>query len=931
MNYCIFKHYCFRNNHYFMPKKYLTILLYIALVGILIYAYFYFSTLKNYKNNDSIKAVPTDASLIIQTQDPKKVINILLEDIKYKDALENFKWFQDFIKSISKIKKDSSYNTTVLNKLKIKPLTISFHREGKDKLKPLFLYPLSNKAEQNNIINYLKEQDGSLWKVKERKYNTSTVYVVKISTSEKSLFISFNQGFLIASHSSILVENSLRQLQTGFSLLADETFDKLYKTVGHNCEANIFVNFDNIPETLSLIFNSNFKNKLDVFKRMGKWGEFDISLKKTQILINGFLYPSPSESDIDILFEGIDGSSSKINEVIPSNSNYVLSYSFNKTGKLLKNLKNYLKNNNKIDDYNMKINNLKLSQEDAEKLIFDLIDDEFGLVYSNTNPLEKDDGKYFIIKTVSKTKTQNALKTLNNNSEIKPIDYYKLDNQVKYPIYKNSTSKIFKIALDYFCPNTPYKYYTFINNYLIFSDTKKSLSSIIYANILKKTLQNDKYHQQFLENFSYKDNMFIYCDISQLANLLPESSNFDIISPNKNQQYSLSKFYGLGIQVTNANNLLYTNICIEYLPKREKEPQTIWQSKLDSTIITKPTLVENHNTKEKEIFVQDKSYMIYLISNNGRILWKKKLDAPILSDIFQIDYYRNNKLQYLFNTKNKIFLIDRNGNPVDKYPINLAYKATNGLALLDYDKNRNYRIFLACNNHNTYAFDKKGNQIHGWKADPTEGIVSKPIQHFRIQEKDYIVFSDDKRNYILNRKGRNRVTIKPDFISNENSNFYETIQNSIPSIITTSINGNLKTINLITGECNSQKILKSPEPHKFIAYNFSHQEGMEWVTITKNNVSLKSALGKTIFNTKINGNILLEADIYYFSSSNKKIGVFDSNNKKIYLINNDGSIYKNFPLKGQSRFSIGFLNSSSHKFNLIVGGEDNYLYNYQIE
>ena len=199
---------------------------------------------------------------------------------------------------------------------------------------------------------------------------------------------------------------------------------------------------------------------------------------------------------------------------------------------------------------------------------------------------------------------------------------------------------------------------------------------------------------------------------------------------------------------------------LSYLPSREIEPETIWQSGLDSTIIGKPALVANHYTKEKEIMVQDKSNMLYLISSSGRILWKKKLDAPILSEITQIDYYRNNKLQYLFNTSNKIYLIDRNGNYVDKYPISLAYKATNGISVFDYDKNRNYRIFLACNNSKVYVFDKSGKTVTGWNAKPTEGIVTKPIQHFRVQGKDYIVFADNKRNYILNRKGANRVENK---------------------------------------------------------------------------------------------------------------------------------------------------------------------------
>ncbi len=59
---------------------------------------------------------------------------------------------------------------------------------------------------------------------------------------------------------------------------------------------------------------------------------------------------------------------------------------------------------------------------------------------------------------------------------------------------------------------------------------------------------------------------------------------------------------------------------------------------------------------------------IYLINSAGRILWKINIPEKIISEIYQIDFYKNNKLQLLFNTKNHVYLIDRNGNFTDGYP-----------------------------------------------------------------------------------------------------------------------------------------------------------------------------------------------------------------------------------------------------------------------
>ena len=53
----------------------------------------------------------------------------------------------------------------------------------------------------------------------------------------------------------------------------------------------------------------------------------------------------------------------------------------------------------------------------------------------------------------------------------------------------------------------------------------------------------------------------------------------------------------------------------------------------------KPAIVVNHNTGERELFVQDEGNTIYLIN-----------DVEINSEVYQVDMFKNGKLQYLFST-----------------------------------------------------------------------------------------------------------------------------------------------------------------------------------------------------------------------------------------------------------------------------------------
>ena len=49
---------------------------------------------------------------------------------------------------------------------------------------------------------------------------------------------------------------------------------------------------------------------------------------------------------------------------------------------------------------------------------------------------------------------------------------------------------------------------------------------------------------------------------------------------------------------------------------------------------------DNHLTKKKEIVVQDYNNVLYLISSDGKILWKKQLLGPVQGKIKQVDIFK---------------------------------------------------------------------------------------------------------------------------------------------------------------------------------------------------------------------------------------------------------------------------------------------------
>jgi len=475
-------------------------------------------------------------------------------------------------------------------------------------------------------------------------------------------------------------------------------------------------------------------------------------------------------------------------------------------------------------------------------------------------------------------------------------------------------------------------YFAFVNNYIVFSNSVESLRYFIYQVILGNTLSADFSFNSIKEYISSQCNYFIYLKpLSSLEMILP-SFNPHLSETIRSSRDNLRKFNIATIQFSATENSLYNRIFLNFSGQVYDNVNTVWESRMDTPVDFKPAIVLNHNTGEKEILIQDKLNQVYLLSNAGVIYWKLKIDGPILSDIFQVDYYRNKKLQYLFNTSSRIYMIDRNGNPVEKFPIDLRQKATSGMSVFDYDKDGTLRICLPAEDREIYMYDIEGKIIPGWRSRKTDNLVIRPVQHFRINKKDYIIAIDRFKFYILDRRGNVRIKPSKSFPVSEKNIFYIDYSNDqVPSgFITTDTTGNIMRVRL---DGKAEKLIgqKLSPDHFFISADLNGDKKTEYLFTSGNKLSVINNRGKEIFSDELPGKIVIKPLIYNFAVTDNKIGIVLNEKGIIYLYNNNGSIYRGFPLEGSSSFSISNFPGFTGKFNLIVGSKENFLLNYSVQ
>jgi WD40 repeat protein len=292
-----------------------------------------------------------------------------------------------------------------------------------------------------------------------------------------------------------------------------------------------------------------------------------------------------------------------------------------------------------------------------------------------------------------------------------------------------------------------------------------------------------------------------------------------------------------------------------------------------------------------------------------------------------VDYYSNGKNQLLFSGKNYLHLLDRNGNYVERYPIKLRSPASGPPALFDYDNNQEYRLIIPGEDKLIYEYDIRGNVVKGWKPFRTNGIVRAEVRFFRVSGKDYIVASDNNTVYFLDRTGNIKLRLKEP-VSRARGSEIRLTQGADQMLVFSSPEGVLQFVSF-DGTVKKVELNKFSVDHTFDFFDVEGDGFGEYIFIDKGILYLYDHNKSEIFRRDFNTDQLSGPINFIFSASDRKIGVFDNRKKLIYLIDKKGNNMKGFPLRGASMFSIGKF-SEKNEFHLIVGGENNFLYDYKV-
>jgi len=725
-----------------MKIQHLRILILFLLISfVLFFGYKNYQKLSK-KDTSVFTLIPTNAALILQINDlenfSKKLNNSEIWQkcnlAQYGNQLKVDLHFIDSLVTIANSKKS-----------KINTIFFSTHKSSYNAAAVLFSTSIKGNANLNDFFTLNspnKKED-----IISHNYENTTIFEMKIKN--KPYFLSQKENLVFGSNSKILIQDAIRQYDAKSNLLSNTAFNKLMQTTNNNAPANLYYQFNKLFD-LTNIYTNQKQTKNNFLNLFSDWAANDIFIKNNSFFASGLCYANANKHFLSTL-KNQKPANPKICEIIPYNTSMIFEIGISNAKSFVERKNIFLQKNNAFYEWNKKKKTLLENFNFEMNEFLKYVDDEVGLFQIDSKNKDEENQKYAFIKSRDILQSSIFLSELVGSENKSIYD--------EYTIFSCKEDQLFPFLFGDIFGNSKTSFFVAIEDYIIFASNTASLKYIIDNLNSKNTLANTKHFKSFHEQISSKSNLFYYTNPGKLFDNLNENLNkkwSDLFVMNED---SLQKFTAFAFQMNAGSPLFLNNIILFYDKEFKEELKQEWYGQLDTTFAIKPQIIYNYITKKEQVFVQDKNNKIYLFSTNGEKLWEEKIQERILGEVSQIDFYKNKKLQILFNTKSKLYIFDRLGRIVENFPKKLPSNATNGHATFDYNNNRNYRVLIAAEDGKLYNFDKKGHEINGWNFKEKNSTITENAQHFVVGSKDYILYpAKDKNLSLLARTGKGRVS-----------------------------------------------------------------------------------------------------------------------------------------------------------------------------
>jgi hypothetical protein len=640
------------------------------------------------------------------------------------------------------------------------PLTISIHGLSEEHLGYIFYLNTHDKATKRCLEAIMaKIKRDKAYNTAVRNYAGYKLTEVSKHGAPQSLFYTKHDQYMIASYSSLLIEDVVRELAnkqtTGLK--------GLKKT--DNPQGSLYVNFTQLPQLLRTFVKHGQADSLSTaLATLTRASHLNLTLTPHHLLLSGFSKDEEKPpSYLTHTLHGQTAGSILLAPYLPQDTAMLQHFTFSDAEHIFAAFQQY-----RSWPQAGEISETRDSSPITSAL-YPLLQGEIGLCTLAKRHNQKEDRLVFI-KVKEPQLFMEVLKEFNLITSLSSQRLHLPSNT-----YQLTTSYFQHWLPGHLFPAFEAHYITQIDDHIVLANSRVGLQTWYtqyqQGRTWEKTLRQDEWLESILDQAQFS--LFI-----DLQKVWPQVIH--VLKPTWQQVFkthadAFQKFRYASLQFLHEQDTgCYMSILLNHQDKScsqvsqaRQEPatqqdvsrkvlaaSTVFQA--ESSIINRPWLVASHRGKGHYVLLQDALHQLYFLDPAGKLLWKKTLEGAITTDLIEIDYYKNNKVQYLFATNKQVHLIDYHGHEIIRYPHPLHQPGQPiRLRVVDYNHNKDYRFLMATAQGNIYLKDKHYRPLHAWNPQALGQDFAGTPFHIRVQEKDYfLALQTNGTLQALNRKGQ---------------------------------------------------------------------------------------------------------------------------------------------------------------------------------
>ena len=844
---------------------------------------------------DPYQLIPTSAVMVMQVPEVAALPAKAQESQVYADlqALEGLQNLDHYFKSLRSALDAKAWQ----DYWKDREAFFSLHLAGAKRYDWLYVSP-SAPAFERRLAPALQEAG---WTLERSPYAGFEIYAFQ-SPEGAHLHLANVENHLIASPSHTLVQAALRQQQAQYNLRQDSNFVRALSASNDGMPASLMLQLKKAPALLEKLLPAA---QLPVLPELGSWAQMDLQTDPEQLYLSGIILPPTEEPSYLQVFRELATHRPESPAIVPAGAGFWLHLNIGNSGQYYRNYREYLRQKGQLD----------LHQQVLKKLptppapVFESwVDNEAGIFQVGRQEGQSPRFAYFRYRGTS----QRVEKSLRPYTDTQYVSGYR-----GYLIHQVKATNLLPRLYGQLFQDFHHPFYTVLDHFVLFAQSRAALKLVINDLKAGSTMKESETYQSVRQSLGDAGHLFVMGSAPEAQQLLHDLAPR---SPAIGRSSPLQRLKWAGLQITARAEASYLTAALGHREQRQSPVNRQWSLSLPEQPTGEPQLVQNHMTGGYDVALQTKNNLLYLISHEGKVRWKVALDGPILGPIHQVDRYKNEHLQLVFNTARKVYMIDLLGRPVEGFPVELPRPASAPMGVFNYDQARQYRLLVPAGKRLlNYSID--GEPTPGWQFEEAGSPLVGAPQHFSVAGHDIIVcLSQSGKLYQLNRRGQERFQLEKQ-IPELKSRFYlkaaKTLKKS--ELLANSNSGQLYVIHP-RGTAESLYLDPAKPADHFLyfqeRYIFTH--GPELV-VKNPDAPFTVRLPKAISHRPK----------AYQRGSQFYLGAFTREAQQIYLYDAEGRAYPGFPVFAQGPFDMGSLRRN-RTINLITYSLDGTVINYAL-